>query len=67
VAERLIDRALFWLALMFLEVRLKLRFGFVSVSDKFPPRPEGQPANIAIGGVRCAPDESDYFEFSVWH
>jgi hypothetical protein len=40
VVERVIDRTLLWLALMLVEIRLKLLFGFVSVGDKFSPRPE---------------------------
>jgi hypothetical protein len=41
VVERVIDRTLLWLALMLVEIRLQLLFGFVRVSYKFPPRPEG--------------------------
>jgi hypothetical protein len=41
MVERVIDRTFFWLALMLLEVRLKLFFSFVGVGNKFPPRPEG--------------------------
>jgi hypothetical protein len=39
--ERVIDRTLLWLALVLVEIRLKLLFGFVRVSYKLPPRPEG--------------------------
>jgi hypothetical protein len=41
VVERVIDSALLWLALMLLEIRLELQFGFVGVSYKFPSCPEG--------------------------
>jgi hypothetical protein len=40
VVERVIDRTLLWLAFMLFEIRLKLMFGFVRISYKFPPRPE---------------------------
>jgi hypothetical protein len=40
VVEGIINRTLFWLALMLVEIRLKLLFGLVRVSYKFPPCPE---------------------------
>jgi hypothetical protein len=40
VGERVIDRTLLWLALVFLEFRLQLLSGFISVSHKFTPRSE---------------------------
>jgi hypothetical protein len=40
VVERVIDDTLLGSALMLVEIRLQLLFGFVSVSYKFPPRPE---------------------------
>jgi hypothetical protein len=67
VVERVIDRTLLRLALMLLEISLQLLFGFVRVSYKFPPRPECQLANIAIRGVRRAPDESDDSELPLRH
>jgi hypothetical protein len=57
VVEGIINGTLFWLALMLVEIRLQLLFGFVRVSYKFPPRPERQFANVAIRSVRSAPDE----------
>jgi hypothetical protein len=67
VLERVIDRTLLWLALVLVEISLKLPFCFLSVDYKFPPRPERQFANIAIGGVRSAPNESDDSEPAVRH
>jgi len=37
VVERVIDRTLLWLALMLVEISLKLLFGFVSVGYEFAP------------------------------
>jgi hypothetical protein len=65
--ERVIHSALFRLALMPLEVGLKLLFGFFCVNHKFPPRAERQLAHIAICGVRSAPDESDNHQPAVRH
>jgi hypothetical protein len=39
--ERLINGALFRLALMLLEIGLKLLFGLLGVNHKFPSRTEG--------------------------
>jgi len=67
VLERVIDRTLLRLALMLLEIRLKLLFRFLRVNYKFPSRPERQFANVAIGSVRRAPNESNYSELAVRH
>jgi hypothetical protein len=40
VVEGLFNRTLFWFALMLVEIRLQLLFGFVRVGYKFPTRPE---------------------------
>jgi hypothetical protein len=40
VVERVIDDTRLGSALMLVEIRLQLLFGFLSVSYKFPPRPE---------------------------
>jgi hypothetical protein len=40
VVERVMDHTLLGPALMLVEIRLQLLFGFVSVNYKFPPRPE---------------------------
>ena len=67
VGQRVVDGALFRLALMLVEIRLKLLFGFVSIRYKFRSCAECQFANIAIRGVRSAPDESDDSELPVRH
>jgi hypothetical protein len=67
VLERIIDGTLFWPAFMLIEIRLKLLFGLISVRYKFPSGPECQLANVAICGVRSAPDKSDDSEPPVWH
>jgi len=40
VVENVVDRTLLWPTLMFFEIGLQLRFGFIGVSYKFPSRPE---------------------------
>jgi hypothetical protein len=67
VVECVIDRALFWPALMLIEVGLKLLFGFVGVYQKLPSSPEGQFADIAVPDARGAPDEPGDPELSVRH
>jgi hypothetical protein len=41
VAERVIDGALFWPALVLFEIGLQLRFGFFRIDYKFTARPKG--------------------------
>jgi len=67
VIECIIDSALFGLALMFVEVGLKLLFGFHRVNQKFPLRTESQLADVAICRARSAPDEPDDFKFAIGH
>jgi hypothetical protein len=67
VVERIVDSALLWPALVFFEIGLQLRFGFIGIGYEFPARPECQSANVAIRSVRSAPDESDDSELSVRH
>jgi len=67
VGERIIDGALFRLALVPVEIGLKLLFGFDGVGYKFALRPKGQFANITVRRAGSAPDESDNDELSVRH
>jgi len=67
VGERIADGALFRLALMVVEIGLKLLPGFDGVGYKFPLGPKSQFADITIRGAGSAPDESDNNELSVRH
>ena len=67
MVERFVHRALFRLALVVIELGLKLLFGSVSIGYKLAPGAERQPADVAIGSAGRAPDESDDFELAVRH
>ena len=65
--KSVIDGTLFRLALMLLEIGLQLGFGLIRIYYKFLAGSERQFANIAIRGVRSAPDEPDDSEPAVGH
>ena len=67
VGERIIDGALFRLALMVVEIGLKLLPGFDGIGYKFPLGPKSQFADITIRRAGSAPDESDNNQLSVRH
>ncbi|MGC1224340.1 MAG: hypothetical protein WA872_21375 [Candidatus Sulfotelmatobacter sp.] len=67
MVEGIIDDTFFRLALMLFEIGLQLGLGLIRVNDKFLPGSKRQFANIAIRGVRSAPDEADDSELAVVH
>jgi len=67
MGKSVVDGALFRPALMLFKIGLQLGFGLIRVNNKFLPGSECQFANIAICGVRSAPDEADDSELAVGH
>jgi hypothetical protein len=67
VEKCVVDGAFFWPALVLFKIGLQLRFGLIGVGNKFLPRAKRQFADITIGCVRSAADESDDSEPAVWH
>jgi hypothetical protein len=65
--QGIIDCAALGLALMPVEIRLKLFFGFVGVQQKLLARPESQSADIAKRRARGCADETHNLKVPVWH
>jgi len=67
VAQSVVDRAFFGLALVLVEIFLELLLGFVEINQKFLPRAEGEAADVAIGQTWGAADEPDELESALRH
>ena len=65
--QRIIHSLLLRLALMLLELRLELLPGLLQIEQELLSRPEGQPADIAIGQARNFADESCDLKVSLCH
>jgi hypothetical protein len=61
VGQRVVDRALLWLALMLLEIGLQLELGLVGVQQKLLSRAKREPTKIAITHAGRGPDEPNDF------
>ena len=67
MGESLVHCAQLWLALVSLEIGLKLLLGSLAVEQEFLPRTERQTANIAVGDARGGSNESDDLKIAFWH
>jgi hypothetical protein len=67
LSQGVVDRARLGLALVFIEVRLQLLFGFFAIEQKFGARSESQAAEIAIRDARSRPDKPHDLKISFLH
>jgi hypothetical protein len=67
VLQYVVDHALLWLALVLVEIGLKLEFGFFRVDQKLLPGTESQPAYVAKCQARSAANESNDFHIAIGH
>jgi hypothetical protein len=65
--EHIVNGAFFRLALVFIEVSLKLLFGFIGVEQKLLARAESQAADIAIGRAGRRADKPHDDELAIGH
>ena len=67
VRQRIVDRTLFGLAFVFVEVGLQLKLGLIGVNEKLLSSPKRQAADVAIGKAGRGPDEAGDLETPVRH